>query len=220
MSDAANRLVARWRSLARRLALPERVAAAAERSLGDGYGAATRHYHDAGHIVAMLDGLDAVRADFREPDTAELATVFHDVVYDASRADNEERSAALMRAVLDGHLAPAVLDKAAAMILATQRHQATGDADTDLLLDLDMAILGQDWPVYRRYALGVMREYVPVFGEAGYRAGRPERFLEPTAAHGQIFLTDRFRPLNDRAIANMRKEAALLRSGADLDAAE
>ncbi len=197
-----------WNDLARSLSLDDTVSRSCLEDLRGNYGAPSRHYHTLTHIVAMLQGADGL--SFADRDMVCLAIIFHDVIYDAARFDNEARSADVLREKLAGLVPDKPLDKAAQMILATQKHQGTGDADTDLLLDLDMAILGQPWPVYERYARGVMAEYIPVYGEDAYRQGRVNLFLDPTLARGSIYLTDAFRHLDAPAMDNLRREKAWL----------
>jgi predicted metal-dependent HD superfamily phosphohydrolase len=150
---------------------------------------------------------------FEQPVAAELAIFFHDLIYDASRNDNEEQSAKKMREVLGGFVVDATMDAAAFSIEATKKHAPTPNSDTNLIVDLDMAILGQPWPAYERYAKGVMQEYLPLYGEEAYRRGRTELFLEPTIAHGNIFLTKEFEHLNEPALRNMQREVDALKSG-------
>ena len=177
------------------------------------YSGNDRHYHGVGHIVSMLDGFDIIKTKFEQPTAAELAIFFHDVIYDAARSDNEEQSAMKMKEKLYGIVGDAIVASAAFSIEATKKHAVTPSPDTNLILDLDMMILGQPWAVYEQYAKGVMQEYLPVYGEEAYRQGRPKLFLEPTIAHGDTFLTEDFRHLNKQAIRNMQREAEILKSG-------
>jgi len=211
--DASDTFVSRWQALAANIGLDR----AKSQEVGDylhvKYSESARHYHGVGHIVSMLEGFDAIKADFEQPLAAELAVFFHDAIYDPSRRDNEEQSAKKMQDLLGGLVDGTLLETAARSIEATKQHALTPSHDRNLLLDLDMAILGQPWPVYERYAQGVMQEYLPVYGELAYRHGRWTLFLEPTIAHGTVFLTDAFKPLNPQAIHNMQREAEILKSG-------
>ena len=98
-------------------------------------------------------------------------------------------------------------------IEATASHAAHGEGDIDLLLDIDMAILGAPRDVYLRYAENVAREYLPVYGLDAYATGRVKLFLEPTLARDSLFLTPPFIALEDQARANMREELDLWTSG-------
>jgi predicted metal-dependent HD superfamily phosphohydrolase len=211
--DASDKFVSKWQALAANLGLDRAKSQEVGDYLLSQYSGSDRHYHGVGHIVSMLDGFDAVKAAFEQPLAAELAIFFHDLIYDASRQDNEEQSARKMNDMLGGLVDRTLLEAAARSIEATKQHVLTPSHDTNLLLDLDMAILGQPWTVYERYAQGVMHEYLPVYGELAYRHGRRTLFLEPTIAHGTVFLTDAFKPLDPQAIQNMQREVEILKTG-------
>lgn len=212
-NDLSEKFLSKWRALAADLGLTESKSKEVGDYLLAQYAASNRHYHGVRHILFMLDGFDALKTKFEQPIVAELAIFFHDVIYDSSRHDNEEQSAKKMREMLGGFVADGILDAAAFRIEATKKHAVTSNSDTNLLLDLDMAILGQPWIAYERYAKGVMMEYLPVYGEEVYRQERPKLFLEPTIASGKIFITKEFEHLNEAAIRNMQREADILKSG-------
>jgi predicted metal-dependent HD superfamily phosphohydrolase len=210
--DLSQRFLSKWQALAAKLGLDESKSEEVGDYLLAQYSGSDRHYHNVRHIVSMLDGFESLKAKFEQTVAAELAIFFHDVIYDAARSDNEEQSAIKMKEKLHGIVDGAILTSAVFSIEATKKHESTPSPDTNLLLDLDMAILGQPWAVYERYAKGVMQEYLKVYGEAVYRQGRPKLFLEPTIARGDIFLTDHFKPLNESAVRNMQREAKILES--------
>jgi predicted metal-dependent HD superfamily phosphohydrolase len=212
-SSLSEKFLSKWRALAADLGLDESKSKEVGDYLLAQYSGSDRHYHNVRHIIFMLDGFDALKTKFEQPFAAELAIFFHDVIYDASRNDNEVQSATKMREILGGFVADGMIDAATFSIEATKKHAATPNLDTNLLLDLDMAILGQPWAAYERYAKGVMQEYLSVYGEEAYRQGRPRLFLEPTIAHGNIFLTKEFEHLNEPAIRNMQREVYALKSG-------
>ncbi|MDP4024612.1 hypothetical protein Q8W71_18460 [Methylobacterium sp. NEAU 140] len=190
-------------------------AEAAWRALDAGYGAAGRHYHGWGHVADLLAGHDAVRAlpDFAglDHDALALAIVFHDAVYDTGRADNEARSADLLAAHA-GDAAAEAVRAAMAMIRATAAHEPGADPATRLMLDLDLAVLGAQPPVYAAYAAAIRREYGAV-PEAAWRLGRAGvlgRFLARPRLYGTAHFRDR---LETAARANLAAEAATLRGG-------
>lgn len=127
-----------------------------------------RHWHGLLHHALMLRAVARAGHDALATRRLVLAVLFHDIVYDATRSDNEEASAAVARSWLDGEEADAV----AAMILATKRHDLATDGVTRTLLEADLAIL---WTpserLYAFYADGIRAEYAHV-PEADYRSGR------------------------------------------------
>ena len=205
---SADTFAAQWRKLAQALNLSAELTDTLLAELQAGYGHPARHYHNEKHIIAMLNG--AAGLEFNDPDMARLAIVFHDVIYDPTRSDNEHRSADLLKDRLAGQITPDRVIKAAGIIAATAGHQPSDDHDTDLVLDLDMAILGQPWAVYLSYAQGVMAEYLPHIGDAAWRQGRISLFIDPTLAREDIFITDHFRTLETQARENLQHEKAWL----------
>jgi len=216
MSVPAETVKSHLDALAVDLGLSDAKAAEVWAEIEHAYAEGHRHYHTLAHIAAMLSGFEAHRIAFEDPNGAELAILYHDLVYDPCRADNEHLSSLRLSERLSGDFENARLARACRHIGATCHHALTGDLDTNLILDLDMAILGAPWPEYLAYAKGVFAEYVPVFGAAAYRKGRVERFLTPTLAKPAIFLTKAFADLEAAARQNLVQERALWVDG-DLD---
>src|SRR6185295_1221583 len=103
----------------------------------------------------------------------EIALWFHDAVYDVHRHDNERRSADWARDALAGAgVAATAIARVEALVMAT-RHATTtpGSADEELLVDIDLAILGADAARFAEYAAQIRREYAHV-ADAEFRAGR------------------------------------------------
>ena len=92
--------------------------------------------------------------------------------------------------------------RVAALIMKTKTHDAGDDADAQVLLDADLAILGASEPAYLDYAKKIRQEYAWV-PEPEYRQGR-RRVLES-------FLS---RPAEARANAAALHHSWLFRSGA------
>lgn len=145
-----------------------------------------RHYHTWAHIEALLGWFGQRRADLTDPVAVELAILFHDVVYDPTRTDNEAESARLLKdADLPG-LNDTVRARAVRMIEATARHQipdgldALDRGDMAEFLDMDLSILGARPDVFDAYEDAIRREYAfvpqPLYREA--RRGILQRFLE------------------------------------------
>lgn len=126
-----------------------------------------RHWHGLLHHALMLRAITSAKAAARRLLT--WAVLFHDIVYDATRSDNEEASAEVARHWLTDLEAEPV----AALILATKHHDlAAADAVTRMLLEADLAILWtSSRSLYDFYARGIRREYAHV-SDSAYRAGR------------------------------------------------
>lgn len=127
-------------------------------SLATELSAPHRHYHGIQHHALMLKQLDGSR-------TETLACLYHDIVYDARAADNEERSAAQAEREL-ARLVPELLPRITTLILATKGHRPTGDAQIDRFLHADLWILAAPEATYDWYARGVRLEYAHVPDDA------------------------------------------------------
>jgi len=132
-----------------------------------------RFYHTLDHIRGVLDIVDQLQSQALHPNAVLLAAWLHDVIYDSKQIDNEERSAEYASrlceqlAVPDGPLV-------ASMILSTKTHiVAAGDANAQVLLDADLAILGASPSTYQTYSKNIRREYAWV-SEPDYRRGRQQ----------------------------------------------
>ncbi|MER8426559.1 hypothetical protein [Mesorhizobium sp. M1403] len=168
-----------------------------KRELSALYDAADRHYHDLGHIEAMLALANDYKALLHDPEAVEAAIWFHDAIYDSRAKDNEPRSAALAETKLAGRADAQRIRRIAAMITATAGHElpSLGDQhsvrDAALFLDMDLAILGAAPDVFDAYEQAVRREYQWV-DEPMWRAGRAA-VLKGFLARPHIFHSEEFR---------------------------
>jgi predicted metal-dependent HD superfamily phosphohydrolase len=177
------------------------------------YSEGQRHYHTLQHLRECLAHLDASDSLARRPAEVELALWFHDAVYDPRRQDNEARSADWARdSVLAAGCPPVVADRVHALVLATQAHgDATGDSDTQLLLDIDLSILAAAPARFAEYERQIRAEYAHV-AEPDFRAGRA-RLLQGFLSRPSIYLTEAYRAaLEQRARANIGQTLAALQA--------
>ena len=205
-------VAATWRGLAQRQGAS---AAAAETLLEDvirAYREPARHYHTLAHIAVLLRQLEGHTAELANPDLVMLAIIFHDVVYDPRRQDNEQQSAAMAHRRLTAlGFAPNLIQRVADYIEATQhgRELDTQDPDLALLLDLDLSTLAAAPDAYRLYASAIRREYGHV-PDALYRLGR-RQVLKGFLARKHIYRTRRLAELwETRARVNINAEIAEL----------
>jgi predicted metal-dependent HD superfamily phosphohydrolase len=198
-------LLKRWRALA------GESADALGEALIRAWGEAQRHYHDESHLIWLLDEADRRSALIRDPAFVGYAIWFHDAVYEPGRPDNEQVSADWARQSLTHDAALA--ERVGRVIEQTKKHNG-GDADGDaaLFLDMDVAILGEPWEAYCRYAAGVRRE-LSMYPDGAFAAGRG-RFLEQQLEHPRTFRTDLYEAeRGETARANMRWELEEMRRG-------
>lgn len=132
-----------WLALCDRLNARGDCAAAGELLVAR-YSEEHRAYHNLEHIEECLAQLASSRALALQADVIELAIWFHDAVYDPRSGDNEEQSAELVRRFCcETHLPSEFGERTAAMIHVTKSHLPGDDADAQLLVDIDLSILGQ-----------------------------------------------------------------------------
>jgi predicted metal-dependent HD superfamily phosphohydrolase len=212
MPSPHHTLAAHRLRLAAALGLADGPARAVLDDLAARYLAPDRHYHNLDHIAAVLDAVLALAGSSLSPSLL-VAAWFHDAVYDPRAADNEERSAELIRTLLVPHgVAETVMSEAGRLVLLTKTHRcADDDRDGRVLLDADLAVLGEEADTYDAYARAIRREYAWV-AEQDYRKGRT-RVLENFLGREQIYRTDiMYRAAEERARRNLRREIAALAS--------
>lgn len=159
------------------------------------YAETHRHYHNLQHLDECLRELDAVRSLATQPAVVEAALWFHDAVYDPRSTTNEEDSAALAVAVLTEAKLPApLINTVRQLILSTKTHQPGDHADAALLIDIDLAILGQPPARFREYELGIKAEYswVPATTYAQKRAEILKGFLRRSSIYRTAHFKDRY----------------------------
>lgn len=185
----------------------------------DAYGGATRHYHNLDHLVHGLAEIRAWAANTgaaaADADLVRAAFWFHDAHYGHGPAavSNEEASAQLW---LGSGLEPEAgrAAEVATLIRATDHLQGGHVAHPlkEILLGVDLAILGQDEEVYAHYARGIRAEYghVPEERYGKQRAGVLEH-LRGKAYAGTLYADPWFaEQYNEPAIVNMTRELARL----------
>jgi predicted metal-dependent HD superfamily phosphohydrolase len=204
-------------SRARFAALVERLGGAASRAnaaftrLCAAWSGDDRRYHDLEHLGDCLRELDGARVDQRLADIVELAIWYHDAIYEPCSSDSEERSATLLEGDARSLEIRGERALAAAKCVRATAHlagAAPSDPATDLIVDIDLSILGRDVLRFMEFEYAVAEEYAAV-SRASYFLARG-RFLAGLLASPSIFRKQHFRGrYEERARANI---AALLDS--------
>jgi predicted metal-dependent HD superfamily phosphohydrolase len=172
------------------------------------YTAPGRHYHNLAHIEDCLGALARVEnLSALDREILSAAIWWHDVVYDATRADNEELSAQLA----EQHVREDIRQEVGHLIRLTKTHDVQPDDRLGaILISIDLSILGAEPARYDAYAAAIRQEFIHVL-EADYRAGRA-KVLSQFAARPVIFPDAAFAARYDRqARENLARELASLR---------
>jgi predicted metal-dependent HD superfamily phosphohydrolase len=99
------------------------------------YAESHRHYHSQQHLGECLDAFERERAQAQRPGEVALALWFHDAVYDLQAHD---------------------------LIMATKHDAQPADADAQLLVDIDLSILGAPPERFADYERQIRAEYAHV----------------------------------------------------------
>ena len=174
------------------------------------YAESHRAYHTLDHIQHCLSEFDRARHLTRIPNAIEWALWYHDVIYDTKAGDNEENSAALAAEVAGGASLHRLFAQGVTNLILTTKHDAVPvDPNAQLLVDIDLSILGQPEDRFNEYERQIRREYewVP---EASFVSGR-SMILEAFLARPMIYSTQFFRDKYEvRARQNIERSLAQL----------
>jgi len=146
-----------------------------------------RHYHTLQHLAECLALFSQVAHLADHPGEVAIALWFHDAIYVPRAPDNEARSAAwAAEALRTAGADQTVVARVHALIMATADHDAHGDQDARLVIDIDLAILGAPPARFAEYEQQVRAEYAAVPLEV-YQQKRGEllaSFLARPAIYG------------------------------------
>ncbi|MDP2598591.1 MAG: N-methyl-D-aspartate receptor NMDAR2C subunit [Candidatus Liptonbacteria bacterium] len=168
----------RWLSLWQRIGA-RGDAAAVYKDLVARYAEPHRAYHALPHIEQCLDELRGV--SIPDPGPLEIALWYHDAIYDTRAKDNEEKSAELCLSILKrASLPDSFGERVAGLILATKHPAVPIALENQLIVDIDLSILGQYEKVFDEYELQIRKEYewVPNDAFASGRAAILRSFLD------------------------------------------
>lgn len=186
----------RWIGLCLRNGATGDISAAFDR-LTAAYETPLRAYHNLGHVLVCLAELESARELANAPDAMEFALWFHDAIYDSRAGDNEARSADLASAELAALGLDSSLRELVHRLVLVTRHSPDDPprtADEQLIVDIDLAILGKPCPEFDRYEQQIREEYawVPADIFCAKRAEVLQRFLARSPIYGTPHFRDRY----------------------------
>ncbi len=134
-----------------------------------------RAYHSVGHVLSVLDYCEVLYDEEKggDYDAVRLAALFHDIIYDPTRNDNEEKSADLLRseAGLDKWVSQKDLQLASELIIMTKDHFGAHTYNEKVLSDADLSILSEENRIYDDYGHSIRQEYAHI-EDAAFNHGR------------------------------------------------
>jgi predicted metal-dependent HD superfamily phosphohydrolase len=174
-----------------------------------------RHYHTLQHLAECVNLLSTLPSQASQPPEQmaeiEMALWFHDAIYDVQGSDNEQKSADWAALALSkAGVAQTVTRRIHGLIMVTKHDAQPHLASEQLLVDIDLSILGASPDRFAQYDKQVRQEYAWV-PEALFRTKRAailQQFLDRPA----IYSTPHFRDTREAqarrnlqdAIANLR----------------
>ncbi len=153
---------------------------------------AQRTYHNLSHIYALLKISERYKSEIEDYTVFRLAVWYHDIIYRATRKNNEAKSAEYALKVLaESNLSPLQLDALKTLIISTKEHNPfLPFVDDYLLLDADLAILATPHDTYTQYASAIREEY-RIYPDFLYKKGR-KKVLRHFLERPQIYFTNLF----------------------------
>ncbi|MGB8698936.1 MAG: hypothetical protein WCD18_05920 [Thermosynechococcaceae cyanobacterium] len=175
-----------------------------------------RHYHTLQHLQDCLahlwqwQTLSAGRSLHCNRAEIAIALWFHDAIYDPHRKDNEEKSGQLAYQVaIDQGVKPEIADRIKNLILATQHDVVPQTLETQILVDIDLAILGAPVERFQEYEHQIRQEYAWVPDVEFCKARR--QILDRFLGRSSIYITAYFQNvLEVQARANLRRSLSQL----------
>ena len=174
------------------------------------YGEPHRHYHTMQHLGECLAWFEREQALAERPGEVAIALWFHDAVYDVHAHDNEARSADWARsAMLAAGAQAEAAERVHALVMATRHDAVPEGRDAELLIDIDLSILGAEQQRFDEYEWQVHAEYA--FVPEAVRLPRRRAILQRFLAREAIYTTPRMHALLElRARANLARSIAAL----------
>ena len=152
----------------------------------------------------MVCSFEEYKEELKFPNEVLYSIFYHDIVYKATRNDNEEKSADFAIKILP---ASTTLNSGLVydMICATKLHQKNDVIDTNWLIDFDLKILASDVNKYETYYQQIRKEY-KIYPDLLYKPGR-KKALQHFLANDFIFQTEVFSDKYEtQARLNIQKE--------------
>ncbi len=156
------------------------------------YSSTDRYYHTLEHILDLMYQIrDTELLKVEERQLLSYTAFFHDIVYNATRKDNELKSALLAKSwLLKLEVSENTTKQVVQLIENTKYHNDSSDYISNLFNDMDLSILGAVSKKYKEYSNKIRLEY-SYLPNSMYRIGR-KQFLNKLLSRPKIFVTDSY----------------------------
>jgi predicted metal-dependent HD superfamily phosphohydrolase len=191
--EISDQLYPRWETLWQQISPEKARGDALFTELIDCYSEPHRAYHNLQHIADCLKQFDHVCATAQSALLLELAIWSHDVLYDPHAKDNEAKSA---QWIVERLPAGSLLDTTTLtqLIIATEHKTPPETPDAQLLVDIDLSILGSTQARFDAYERQIREEYAFVPDDK-FRTGRTavlQHFLARSPIYNTSFFYDTY----------------------------
>lgn len=169
-----------------------------------------RKYHTMQHLDECFTSFATVRGEAVHPAEIGLALWFHDAIYDVKNHDNELKSADWARSeLLRAGAAEGTANRVHALVMVTRHNALPSTIDEQILVDIDLSVLGAEPNRFDEYETQVRAEYAWV-PEPVYRSRRSEilqAFLDRNSIYSTPCFQSRF---ETQARSNLMRSLAKL----------
>ncbi len=169
-----------------------------------------RHYHTLSHLDNLLNQLLEIKDKIESWDTILFTLFYHDIIYLATKSDNEEESAKMAeQRMIQVNVPLQIIENCVAQILATKAHLTNSKPDTNYFIDADLSVIGQNIKRYTLYYKNVRKEY-SIYPNLLYNPGR-KKVLRHFLEMDRIYKTEYFySKYETQAKQNLQTEFDLL----------
>jgi len=200
----------RWANLCAALGIPPDYSEFTR--IKSAYSESHRAYHTLQHLSECFDKLDRAVATkiFQKTALAEAALWYHDVIYQPMAKDNEQRSAEwAVRFLTQSGVGDEDCRLVSSLIMATRHAEDPRAITHQLVVDIDLSILGAAPARFDEYERQVWEEYkwIPWFVYKKKRRELLKRFLDKPGIYATKIFHDEY---ERQARENLKRSLAKL----------
>lgn len=185
------------------------------RDIQKNYSKKSRHYHNLTHIFRMTKEWSRIKLNLDNSDAVFLVIMYHDVIYNSAKSDNEQQSADFFRknvAPKLNFLEDSIMFVYMGILITKHNGELNSviekNKDFQYILDMDLEILGEsNEKIYDWFRKGVRKEY-SIYPNMLYNPGR-KKVLEMFLSKEKIYLTKEFEIKEKNARKNLQNEINL-----------